>query len=409
MKLALLGTDADSLALAEAAVLDGHAIVWLGDPRPEDLPQIQPLVPGLGVSDDWESLLDHGLIDAVIVGRGAAADAVRADQLKRLAADIMPLLVVHPVGNSVLVYYELDMARQEVHGIMRHYTPGVGSPAIVELGDWVQNGSGPIGIVHQVICQRDLADCSRETVTQHLARDVEILSAVTGGVRTVNAMGPKASDATYASLQIQMTGPGAATLRWAVTPVSDTSSYPALSLIGEHGTATLTLTADESILVTNIGGALESIKTPVFDGPRTAIAELAAAIPANGTEQSEEASTWSAAIASMEIVDAIELSLQKGRTIEVYRQRLTEQLAFRGTMAALGCGLLVLGFLVLVIVSFVGGLESVLEKPIVSSWPVVLLTVLTFFLLLQMLPWLVTKRRSGPAGKEHSGDDGDNS
>ena len=93
---------------------------------------------------------------------------------------------------------------------------------------------------------------------------------------------------------------------------------------------------------------------PPFDAPSAAIDALAAALPANGTEQSEAASTWQQATAAMEIVDTIELSLQKGRTIEVHQQRLTEQLAFRGTMAAFGCGLLLVTFFALVVAGIVG-------------------------------------------------------
>src|SRR5262245_28725426 len=115
MKLALLGTDPEALALVEAALAAGQAVVWLGDVRPEDRPALAQWLPGVRESGDWESLLDHGLVDAVIVGRGTAADELRAEQLKRLVADVMPVLAVQPVGTSVLVYYELDMARHEVH------------------------------------------------------------------------------------------------------------------------------------------------------------------------------------------------------------------------------------------------------------------------------------------------------
>jgi predicted dehydrogenase len=74
MKLAVLGTDRDLLALAEAALAAGHSIVWLGDIRPQDSETARRLVPGLEPSVDWESLLDHGLVDAVLVGRGTVSD-----------------------------------------------------------------------------------------------------------------------------------------------------------------------------------------------------------------------------------------------------------------------------------------------------------------------------------------------
>ncbi len=246
MKLAVLGSDPDILALVEAALAAGHRVVWLGDVRNDDAAPLERLLPGLRISTDWESLLDHRLADAVLVGRGNANETLRAEQLKRLVADIMPVLAVHPVGTSVLAYYELDMARHEVHGVLRHYSPLTGSPAVAELAQWVQASSGEIGSVHQVICQRHLADCGRDSVVRHLARDAEVLRAIAGGVRTVSAVGPRVADASYASLQVQMTGPGTATLRWALSPSSEDAPRVEYTLIGERGTATLELPADPS-------------------------------------------------------------------------------------------------------------------------------------------------------------------
>ena len=390
MKLAVLGTDPDVLTLVEAALAAGHRMMWLGDVRPEDAAAMQRLMPGLGGSADWESLLDHSLADAVLVGRGTADDTLRAVQLKRLVADVMPVLAVHPVGTSVLVYYELDMARHEIHGLLRHYSPPSGSPAVAQLADWVQTGSGPIGTVHQIILQRSLTDCGRESVIRHLARDAEVLRTVAGGVRTVNAVGPLVADATYASLQVQMTCPGATTLRWSIAPATHDSPRAWLTLVGAQGTAQLQLSADGGKLSTNVGGQETTLPMPPFDAPSAAIDELAAALSASGTEQSEAASTWQQATAAMEIVDTIELSLQKGRTIEVHGQRLTEQLAFRGTMAAFGCGLLLLVFFALVVAGLLG---DVLGIPLKGYWPIALLAVLAVFLLMQTLPWLVKRRR----------------
>jgi hypothetical protein len=288
---------------------------------------------------------------------------------------------VHPVGTSVLVYYELDMARHEVHGILRHYSPLLGSPTIDELASLVARGDGTIGAVHQVICQRNAADCGRESVLRHLARDVEVLRHIAGSIRTVSAVGPRTANETYASLQVQMTGPGAATLRWAIAP-GDENSLPMLTLVGQHGTK-------------------QSVILPADDAAQAAIDGLAAALACNGTSESEAASTWKTATAAMEVVDTIELSLQKGRTIEVHEQRLTEQLAFRGTMAAFGCGLLLFTLFAFVAAGLLGDLFGFFGIPIKQIWPAALLIVLALFLLMQALPWWVTRRRPKPVEAEH--------
>lgn len=102
MKLAVLGTDEDMLRLAAAARESGHTIAWLGDVRPADVVPIAQIAPGLvDRASEWELLLDHQVADAVLVGRGAATTELRAEQLRRLAAEAVPLLVVHPIFDSV--------------------------------------------------------------------------------------------------------------------------------------------------------------------------------------------------------------------------------------------------------------------------------------------------------------------
>jgi hypothetical protein len=146
---------------------------------------------------------------------------------------------------------------------------------------------------------------------------------------------------------------------------------------------------DTGQLEVDVAGQRTARTLPNWSAPRAAIDALAKALPASGTTESNSLSTWPSATATMETVDAIELSLQKGRTIEVYPQQLTEQLAFRGTMAAFGCGLLMLG---LVVLAAAGILGDALNIPLVHYWPWALLALLAIFLLLQTVPWLASNR-----------------
>ena len=127
------------------------------------------------------------------------------------------------------------------------------------------------------------------------------------------------------------------------------------------------------------------------DPAAAAIQRFAAGLATAGGEQRAELSTWEAATRAMEVVDAVELSLQKGRTIEVFQQQLTERLAFRGTMAAFGCGILLLAFLAVLAVAILGGAEGIMQEKIAPSWPILMLAGLAFFLLLQAVPFLVHK------------------
>ena len=240
MKLAVLGTDSDVLQLAMAALREGHQLVWLGDVRPTDSDAVEKLVPRfIDRSNEWEMLLDRGSADAVLVGRGTAPSDLRAEQLKRLAAETVPLLVVHPACESVLAYYEVDMIRRETGGIVRHYNPLVGHAIVAELAGWVREGHPTIGPIHRLTCERRVADVQREVVMASLARDVELLAAAAGDIRRVSAIGPRAGDTTFAALQVQMTCDRPVTLHWSVAPRAGEDESLTLSLVGERGTVAL--------------------------------------------------------------------------------------------------------------------------------------------------------------------------
>ena len=207
-------------------------------------------------------------------------------------------------------------------------------------------------------------EASRQNVLAFLARDVELISTVAGDIRRVNAIGPDATDSSFASLQAQITTDGPASLRWSVGSRSAHGSALEATLVGEQGT--ITLHARESatndfpawqLTTTTDGQRQEQLLDP-YNAPQTAIEQLAAAVAETSADRRSAASTWGAATRAMEVVDAVNLSLEKGRTIDVFQQQLTEQLAFRGAMAAIGCGLLIVGFAVIVLVTMLGGAEG---------------------------------------------------
>jgi predicted dehydrogenase len=398
MKFAVLGTDEEILRLVAAALVQGHEITWLGDVRPEDAAEIRRLCPrSSDRASDWELLLDRAIADAVLVGRGNAGDDLRAEQLKRLATEAVPMLAVHPATSSVLTYYELDMIRRETGGILRHFNPLAANPVLVELASWVRDGHPDIGPIRQVACERRLGDTAAGCVLKHLARDVELLAATSGDIRRVSAIGPRADDASFASLQAQMTSDGPATLRWSIGAPADLGPGLEVRFCGERGTVALqgqNGNAQDAVwlLETSAEGMKSQESLDPFDAPSAAIQGLVAAVnDAEAQQRASTASTWDAATRAMEVVDAVTLSLEKGRTIDVFQQQLTERLAFRGAMSALGCGLLILGFVAIVVVTLIGGIEGAAGQRLVPFWPSVLVGLLAVFLLLQALPLLASK------------------
>ncbi len=398
MKLAILGTDIEILRLAAAARGEQHVIAWLGDIRQVDVAALNALKTNLpDRSAEWELLVDRGMFDAVLIGRGTASKELCAEQIKRLAAEGVPLLVAHPIFDSVLPYYEVDMVRRESRAIMQHYNPLIGHPITPELTAWARDGHPAIGKIHQLSCERRVASAAREQVLSHFARDVELLAAITGDIRRVTAIGPADAAASFASLQIQMSTRDPASMRWSVGYAATGGEGLELSLLGETGIIIVRVSnGDDSAPPTwhldlTVEGVHQNQPLDAYDPARAAIVRLADAVDPSQVQRRATASTWDSATRAMEVVDAAELSLQKGRTIEVYQQQLTERLAFRGTMAAIGCGLLLIAFVAVIVVAILGGAEGIVRQRLIPSWPLLLLAVLAFFLLLQAVPLLARK------------------
>jgi len=145
-------------------------------------------------------------------------------------------------------------------------------------------------------------------------------------------------------------------------------------------------------------GASQKREFPAWNPAAASLDELARALV--GEQPSPD---WVDAARSVELAETIDRSLRKGRTIELYFEEYTEESTFKGTMASIGCGLLLLGM-------FVMGAVAIAEQvgvPYTRLWPYVLAGVLGVFLVLQLL-MLVFRRgdatptdgAAGPPGSD---------
>ncbi len=375
MKFALLGTDRECQTLAQAAKAVGHQVV----PDP---------------GEQWQTLLEQdasesGGVDAVILGRDTASDMdtagdLRGQQLNQLTRSGMPVLTSFPLVDSVLTYYEIDMARGESHAVLQHYNPLVEQqPTISECAQWIAEGHPDLGAVEQVVWERPLAERTRERVLWHFARDVELLSLVAGSLNRLGALGSPDEAATYAGLSVQLLGKRGVPVRWQVGPVEE-STQSTLVLVAQRGKVCIEFDEAGSAVkraISRKGESVAEVPTAV-DSAGERIARFVAAVEAG----QGSASTWAQALAAMELTDTIEISLRRGRMIEVHQQQLTEQMAFKGTMSALACGVLLVMPPVLLLSGWVADL---LGLPMARFWPHALLGMLALFLGMQLIPKLL--------------------
>lgn len=372
MKFAVFGNDPESQSLAVAGRQLGHEVsqldTWENDKDP-------------ATTSHLPEHFDASLYDGVIVGPASDRSAPRELQIQELLKLGLPVLAVHPVVPEVLSCFEIDMARGESGCLLQHYNPLTGLPVFDQLEEWTVAGHPEIGRVQQVVAERTFEDRTRGAVLEHFARDVEVLMQIAGPLDRIGALGSGNEDAAYAGLSVQLLGKRNLPVRWSVGPVSESPGLE-ITLVGERGRETLRYD-QQNRLVERPDGPLAEPSTPEpFDAAREAVGQFAAAI-----QSSQDDSTWPAALQTMELADSIEISLRRGRMIEVHHQQLTEHLAFKGTMAAMGCGVLLVLPPVMLLIGWIAGLVGL---PLPRHWyAYFLLALLALFLGLQVLPKFV--------------------
>ncbi len=391
IRVALLGADSETAQLLHA-IQRSRQFQLVGfcelDEVLQDaggpLPSVE--LAGARRFDAWETLLDEHIVDAVIVARGRDNDQ-RTEQLRKLIQVAMPVMVSHPVVDSMLVYYELDMIRRETGCRVFPYLTARSHPAIQHIIELTRHGpESPFGKIEQVTFERSMERPTKVEVVRQFARDVDLIRAVAGDMTRLGAMAAGGEGGGYDSLGVQMSGPQDIVARWSVDP-NQSSQGAQLIVRGGRGKAVVNLRPEGQAwtLETNIDGMTDTRTYSDWDPAAAMLARLDALLDVPLPFFPD----WVDAARSVELAETIERSLTKGRTIELYYEDYTEEGTFKGTMTSVGCGLLLIGLFLLGAV----GIGEQMGLPYVRIWPYLLLGVLGLFLLLQFL--LVVSRKDG--------------
>ena len=401
MKLALLGADEDAWAIARAVRNNPELdLVWACIPR-KYWPDLHDMAPGLRPTATWEALLDGRLVDAVIVA-SAAPDEVeeRGEQIRRLVQEKIPLLVAHPVVPSILIYYEIDSALGEPPSILLPYLPWRWHPAVQKLSRLCQNENQGIGQLEQVVCERFLPQRTQALVCRQFAVDADLAQFLAGELTHLGAMAPGATAfeaaPEYNNLGVQAFGRNKVLVRWSVGPV-EVEPGAKVSLIGSRGKAILE--APAGAFPWKLEVRLRNAGTPTLEefapwNPAVvALEQLAHALSGQPVTP-----TWHDATQAVELAETIERSLLKRRTIEVRPRSQGEAGQFKGTMTALGCGLLLLSVFFVILGLILGNrpFELILTGRIMIFASAGLLGL---FLLLQFLSLIIPQEPANQANE----------
>ncbi|HWB00890.1 MAG TPA: hypothetical protein VG713_20505 [Pirellulales bacterium] len=378
MNFALLEIDEHTRALVAAAELAGHRISAAYDAHPASVEAIRSVAPAAEIVDHWEALLGDGVCDAVIVARAAAdEESVRDEQLRTFLQAEMPLLVAHPFVDAMLTYVTIDLYRQDSQSPLVPYAPERSHPAIEQLATIIGQGeASSLGRVEQVVCERFLSDRSKRGVFAAFVSDCDLARRLCGEFDKLGALAASNSDNRWATLAVQMSAIAGVITRWSVVP---SANGPAArwTIVAASGKAVLHAPNDSPWkLELQTGDESIEHEYPGWSAAGQAIDDLIAA-----TQGNAPGATWFDAYRDLELADAVDRSLARGRTIDLYHEDVTEHSTFKGMMAAGGCLVLLVALGLLIVATTLGNLHV----PGASAWPYVLVAGLVLFLLLQTL------------------------
>lgn len=391
MKIAILGADVTTLELARAAARRPELrIVALADLESSVDKQVAELQQAQArdavLLPSWEDLLDRQLFDGVIVAHWRDQEH-RSEELRKLVQVGMPMLVAHPVVDSMLLYYELDMIRRDNHAVILPALIDRMHPAIASLHSLIRSSqSPPLGRIEQVAIERQMPVRSRTLVREQFSRDADLLRFLCGELNQIGAMGTSGDENAYGNLSVQLTGPSGLLARWSVVPLEGTTpGLGTLTITGVDGRASLTMSPSGVLWTITSPHLPRQDVFPDWSGPDELLKAFVGAIRNDPPDVAM--ADWLDAARSVELTETIGRSLARRRTIDLHFEDHTEQNTFKGMMAAGGCLLLMLGMGVLLLV-------ALLDKariPGMGLWPWLLAIAFGGFLALQLLAFVFRK------------------
>lgn len=394
----LLGFDPQIAAVAAAARAAGDRIPIACD-VPEDLP-----LPAVRRQASWQALLDDQSCDVVLVAAGGWNPA-RAEGVRTLVQAGRTLLVAQPAELSMLWAYELDMIRRDTGARLVPALADRLHPFIARLRGVIEAGRAGVaglGGPESLTLVRGMADRSRDAVLAQLARDADLIRVLAGDPARLSTLADGGPDAAWPTLAVGLTGSGQMPVRWQVTG----RSAAGLTLTLQHATGTIVVwnpdAADEPWTWRGEGGVEEQM--PFDRGGALvevvrAVVSAGAGAPPRPSDESLPPAAWADASRAIELAETVPRSLLRGRAIDLHREEFSEIGTFKGTMASLGCAIVLGGLLVLVMAAVLGVVASQMKaegqelqrgllRTVVGAWPIAVLAVMLLFLAIQFLPVL---------------------
>jgi len=416
MIIGLLGIDDAVSTLVATACRDGDRIgVAIDLPDNSRIPFPPTSAPGAPPRHDtWETLLDPGTCDVIFVGAEGWSD-VRADAVRRLVQAGRALVLSQPLDPSMLFAYEIEMIRRDCQGIVVPLLTDRLHPYAARLRDWIE-WRLPAGGLESISFQRRLADRSRHNVLRWFSRDADLVRMLTGAPSRLSTLGGGDEATAWPTLAVGLAYPDGPPVRWQVVR----SDKPGLTItaIATDSTVTVEIPTDTAAPTVDqtvapwIWHGPDGAETMPFDRPSALLDAVRQSLSGGRGTSDPAPATWDDAARAIELAETIPRSLTKGRGIDLHQEEFTEIGTFKGTMASLGCGIVLLALLIAVVATMLGGIARQIGwewgERLAGIWPLMVLAAMGLFLLLQLLPLLVANQPAArPKDRPSAPRDGD--
>lgn len=334
----------------------------------------------------WKSLelsaIERSAADIVILD-GPNDDASLLKSIESLKAYGGKALLVHPFTDAVFTAYEVERLASDAVGRIVPLLPLLQHPAAMALQRAIweseQNIFSGLGQIERVEMQRAIVTDQQAIVLNAFAEDATLLAAVAGPISEVVAM--RAGEDPV-PLNVQCTSRSGRLVRWSATRSIPTATAAHLLVEGAEGRLSVRLQASGQW---DIVTAASEESFPTDDLTVTCLSAAA----------SDRPSDWQSVTHSLEVREAAEKSLRRGRLVRLNLDGRGEKTAFKGTMASLGCGLLLGGLFLMIFSAAILSVADASGLGRFAHWitklPWVLAGLMVLFLLIQLLAFVIPR------------------
>lgn len=296
---------------------------------------------------DLDDALAMASVEAAVVG---GPPDFRAEALRRVAAEGLPAICLHPPGPDADPYYQVALSHAETGAILVPDLPTRLHPGVEALREALQDGR--LGAFRVLQLESSAGLASDDLARLNFPRIVDVVRSLIGEVEAVTATGDPPGEHPRDDLLVQLRGPQSRRAEIRIT--TGPPSLARLVASGSDGSITLDYdpappaSATARLVRRTAAGAEEARELPPWD-PRSAIlSTLIDAIAGLDVRPNLLDGTR-----AMELAEAVVRSLRRGRTIDLHYEEISEAGTFKSIMTSVGCAIL-LGTLIALPAALVG-------------------------------------------------------